>query len=290
MKSFRLFIGIFVLGLAAASALAQHSEWSAAIVGVSTIGENGIYALSQEWANDASTTSAFSSTSFTGMDRLGATQTMFVEGTTIAKSNYGRLRNYTAASVANNYYNAGNAKTIVNDIFDPAGSPDAWVSLGFAGFTDTLHYGGALGAGYKARYLFQVDGTFSGDGTFASLSAKVGDAAWEEFFFYGVPSVNGTFATGLHEIDGINPQRIQVQFSSQVVFNMFDLADGANASGISDFSSTAILSGIEVYDSSGNLVSGWTVSSESGTVYPVPEPISMLVLGAGVLGLMRRRR
>jgi hypothetical protein len=44
--------------------------------------------------------------------------------------------------------------------------------------------------------------------------------------------------------------------------------------GTVDFAETAILTGIEVFDASGNPVSDFTVSSQSGTRYPLSSPVS----------------
>lgn len=76
---------------------------------------------------------------------------------------------------------------------------------------------------------------------------------------------------------------------------------GQNYSGTSDFSFTATLAGIQVVDAAGNPVSGWTVTSGSGTVYPkitpaaTPEPgVTTFLLATGIpaslLAIRRRRR
>ncbi len=56
-----------------------------------------------------------------------------------------------------------------------------------------------------------------------------------------------------------------------------------DSQGFIDFSNTASLSAIEVLDAQGSAVPGFTVSSESGAVYPVPEPSTLALLGASAL-------
>ncbi len=230
--------------------------------------------------------------SFTGMDGNGNTQTMDWSGTTTTSAEFGRLHSYTAGTLTNSYYNVGNAAYQNPDnSVNPAGSPTTMCSLGFAGFSDTLQFGGVLQAGYRARYVFHVDGTNSGVGYLADLSVKVGNDADESFFAFD-PGYNETnWVTTDHLVDGNTPEDIHVQFSSQAVFDTYNLTDGGNYTSVSDFSSTLTLAGIQMFDSNGNVVSGWTVTSGSGTAYPqvVPEPSSMLVLVGLAAPLLKRR-
>ncbi len=236
-------------------------------------------------------TSVTGSQSFTGLDRNGDTQTMAFSATCTNSAQFGRLHSYTSGHLVNSYYNAANASYANGGggIDDPSGSPDALASLGFSDFDDTLQFGGALQNGYKARYIFHIDGTNTGIGGLADLSV---DIAGQNFaFFAGDLGYSAQdFATDDVEIDGQTPQQIHVQFSNQVVFNTPDLTDGGTYDGVSDFSSTATLAAIMVVDANGNPVSGVTVTSGSGTTYPTPEPASFAALGLGALGALRRRR
>lgn len=282
------------LALLATLAAASPDTWASAIVGVSNISApgQGIHGLA-DGSSNGSVVTAQAAQSFTGLDGSGATQTMDFSGTATTSSEFGRLHSYTTGTLTNSYYNASNvAYQNPDGSVNPAGSPDSLVSLGFSGFTDTLQFGGALQAGYKARYIFHFDGTNSGIGYLSDLAVKIGNDDTEAFFDADPGYHAATWATIDHEIDGTNPQDIYVQFSNQVVFDTFHLSDGGNYAGTCDFSSTVTLSGIEVVDASGNLVTGWTVTSGSGTIYPqaVPEPASLLALGLGGLVVLRRRK
>lgn len=290
-------LGAFGFTLTTQPTQAQSSLSSLADVGIA----NGFFndSFAQQEVFDNSTSSASASLSFTGLDGAGNTQTLNFTGTTIARADYGSLHSYTTGSLVNSYYNASNPAYADNDgnTINTAGSPKALYSLGFAWFNDTLQYGGDLQAGYKARYIFHVDGTNSGVGALADLGVTVDGQPGDSFFDFDSGPFAADWVTKDYDINGITPQTINVQFSDQVVFDLSNLTDGQNYSGTSDFSSTATLAGIQVVDASGKPVSGWTVTSGSGTVYPLlqdtPEPgvtalLFSLTLPASFL--LRRRK
>ena len=281
------------LFLLSASASAQaFSTSTASIIGVAnSVHGGGLTAIAQ--ASGAGPSSSLSgSQSFTGKDRNGVTQTMVFSGTAVNSSQYGSLHAYASGHLANAYDNPTNAVYANGQggVVDPKGSPDALASLGFSDFSDTLQFGGALQSGYMAHYVFHVDGTNSGTGGFADLGVTIGSDPSEAFFSTTAGRFETDWVTQDHAINGQTPQSIQVQFSNQVVFNTPDLTDGGTYDGTSDFSATLRLAAIVVVDAKGNPVSGVTITSGSGTVYPVPEPASLAALGLGALGLLRRRR
>lgn len=288
---------LFVFGLAAVlvSATPAQSRWNMSLVGVGNVGDGtGIHTLAYENSTvGAPVTATVIDASFTGLNRNNSSQTMRFSGTTITSAQYGHLHSYTTATLENSYYNAANTPywNAGSGQPNPGGSPDSLTSLGFAGFSDTLQFGGVLQAGYRARYIFHVDGTNSGLGGLADMGVSIAGNATEAFFAAGNGSFNEIWATQSYEVNGITPQTIDVQFSSQVVFDTEFIADGANVAGTSNFGSTLSLTRIEMVDANNQLVSGWTVTSASGTNYnAVPEPATIAVFGLGLLAIRRRRR
>jgi hypothetical protein len=293
----KLLLGLSVLVVSDA-AVAQ-SRSANAIVGVTNDGF--IYSLDR-MDTAGSPASAFADHSFTGLDSGGNSRTMNMVGQVNASSQFGQLHCFSTLSASNVYYNAANDAYAdpSGGLNNPDGSPKTVTSLAFAVFDDVLQFGGNLQSGYQARYIFRIDGTNSGtevpfgDGALANLYVEIADDPGELLFITDAGFSNQTWATSGHEVNGITPQSIHVQFSNQIVYNLPLYADGDNLQGTSDFSATAILEGIEMLDANGNPVSGWTVTSASGTQYtmlqPVPEPTTMAVLALGAVAVLRRRR
>jgi hypothetical protein len=286
-------LGLAVVGIGAQSAFAAD-VWSESLVGVTNHVVSGyIDALDFSYHGDNSVSSSAINQSFTGLNQNNVSQTMNFTGTNWAQSDFGRLHCYASGTFTNTYYNASNPLYYNSDtgFTDPNGSPDGVASLGFAGFNDTLHYGGTLQAGYKARYYFHVDGTNTGDGALTDMSFGIKGYNDESFFAFDPGSTDTTWVTQSYDVNGTTPQDMHVQFSNQFTAESWNVADGTNFSGTSDFSSTLTLTGIEMLDANGNQVSGWTVTSDSGTQYgTVPEPTSIAVIAIGALGFIARRR
>lgn len=284
-----------VLSFAAVTLWAGHavgfSTWNMSIVGISqsAYSGSGVFGLDFQSGNGSSLTASCNA-NFTGMDGGGATQTTNFQGVCTTQAGFGVLRSYSFGNVTNTYYNASNPPAWDGNNFDPDGSPDSYVSLGFAGFTDTLQFGGALQSGYKARYLFHVSGSNNGYGSVADMSFGIDGYSDESFFAFDPGPVNTIWATQSYDINGITPQDVHVTFSNQFVLNTFDVADGTSTWGESAFQSTVELVGIEITDASGNIVHGVTVTSASGTNYPVPEPSGLVALAAGMALLAKKRR
>ena len=289
-------LGLAVSGLSAQSAFAAD-VWSESIMGVSQNipGSNmGYLDFAYHGDNTASSTSA--NKSFTGKDGNGNTQTMNFTGSNWAKSDYGIMRCFASGTVTNTYNNPSNPiyYDSVTDTFDPAGSPDTLDSLGFAGFNDALHFGGSLQAGYRARYYWHVEGNNSDGHAVGDMAFGIQGNPDESFFAFAPGSYNTNWITQSYAVDGVNPQNMHVFFSNQFVVDTFNETDGSTISGTSDFSSTVTLAGIEMLDANGNQVSGWTVTSDSGTQYntigSVPEPTSIAAIAIGAIGFINRRR
>ena len=288
----------FTFGLAIVSISAQKAMavgvWSQSIMGVSqNIPGSFMGFLDFDSRSDNSVSSTSTNKSFTGLDGGGNTQTMNFTGSNWAQSNYGIMKCFATGTVTNTYNNPSNPiyYDSVTNTFNPAGSPDTLISLGFAGFNDTLHFGGALQAGYKARYYWHVDGNNSDGHAVADMAFGIDGFADESFFAFAPGSYNTNWITQSYEVDGVNPQNMHVFLSNQFEVDTFNEADGSTISGTSDFSSTVTLAGIEMLDANGNQVSGWSVTADSGTQYNmVPEPSSLAVIAIGAIGIFVRRR
>lgn len=293
-------VSLLMLASLCPGAGAQSSRDTYSIVGVANDGD--ILPLDYQQTFDNTPITAAATQSFTGLDGMGNSQTMTFSGNVASRSDYGGLHLFASGSLNNSYYNASNpayADMYGNYVKDPNGSPTTLISLGLAYFTDTLQYGGDLKSGYKARYIFHIDGTNSGTGVGASLGVTVDNNPSQAFTAFNDGSISTDWVTADFDVNGIVPQSINVGFAAEVAFDTFNLTDGQDYTGQSDFSSTAKLEGIELVDANGNLASGWTVTSASGTKYntiqgtSVPEPGSValfLSLGASGAGFLLRSR
>jgi hypothetical protein len=292
LLSLGVFAGLFA-GLPASSS--AQSVWAESLVGAANIGYYN-YWNSSNYSGDNSPATASFSSDFTGLDGAGNTETMSFDGDTVSQAFFGQLHVYTTATLDNSYYNANNPVYYNSDTdtLDPNGSPNSLSSLGFAGFDDTLQFGGNLVTGYQAVYIFHVDGTNSGVGTLADLAVNVTDDPSQSFFDWQNGYSSEDWVTTPFAVNGQNAQEINIQFSDQVVMNTWQLQDGGNYSGTSDFSDTLTLSGIELVDPSGKPFSGWTVTSASGTVYnqvySTPSPAAFVPFLVALPGLLLRRR
>ena len=286
-----------MLGIGSTRLLAQSSQSlsSSAFEGVyqSSVSDDG-YGQVYNPSNTGAPISATYTQSFTGMDRSGNTQTMTFSGTTTASAAYGQLHADATGTVTNTYFNANNPAFIdLANGNNAAGSPDGFFSTGFADFADTLQYGGALQAGYQARYIFHLEGTNSGEGSNAGLIATIAGNTPELFVNSQTGNVSMDWATMDYAINGTSPQTINIQFDSDFSMHTSDFADGSTVSGEAAFSNTLTLADIEIVDANGNPVSGVTVTSASGTQYDlVPEPttVAFLLLAGGVVLFTVRRR
>ena len=293
--------GALALALLAATAPAQTRS-TAVVVGVSNtdFADQGLL-VSTTFQSDSEVpfTSGGATTSYDGLDRGGNEATMTFNGNGSGASEFGRLRTFTDITVTNAFYNSDN-EPFVNSItgeINSEGTPDFLESFAAARFTDTLQYGGTLQSGYGARYIFAITGTVSGNArNSAAIQTQIaGNEPEEETFNYGTNGpVFSRYATQTYAINGTTPQEIFVAFGSATTAFTQDFPDGTTIFGTGEFRSTAVLTAIEITDATGNLVSGVTVTSASGTAYPVaspvPEPATLAALTLGGLGFLARRR
>ena len=301
-------IGFF--GQIASAQSLQAVSWQSA----SNINPNGggtpLHFFDFSLTNNGSVVSSAYSGSFTGLDGSGHSQTMTFNGNSHSNAEYGRLHDYATATLNNPYYNTSNSAYVDNngDVANPNGSPNNLTSLSSSQFTDTLQYGGVLQAGYRARFIYHLHGfntgsIGNGQGVFDVLGVDIDGTQLDITAINSpLPTPEFGFDWGTKEIalNGTHKQTIKTQLDADVNYDLGTLTQGQNYSGTTDLSATITLSAIELVDANGNLASGWTVTSGSGTVYntiqgrtsAVPEPgsIALLVCGCASGGLMFLRR
>ena len=238
------------------------------------------------------------SRTFTGLDSQGASRDMTIASSLSASAEFGRMHAALDVSISNIYYNPANAPFVrEDDSVDEEGSPDQFVNNAFAGFKDELKFGGVSGGGYSVKYVFFVEGRASGSGVSADVVATVGSNPFEDLKVditgpYTTP-IGQYLSTRSYAVADLQSELLDVYFTTQ--FNPYfgNLPDGSTLAGKADFSSTASLAAVLLYDASGNLATNYTVTGKSGTSYPVapvPEPASLAALGLGALALLRRRK
>jgi len=166
---------------------------------------------------------------------------------------------------------------------------------GRGGFIDSFLIGGGSGSGV-VTLSFAVAGT--------SSSTPGGSGRPQ---FQSLPVINGVPQWGQQSnylvTNGVATIPLSFTFGQQFEFGIYFYAlaqiltangwtTGAAAS--ADFSHTAILNTITVRDSSGNLLSDFTITSGSGTSYTptgvVPEPGTFCLVVIGLVGLIARKR
>ena len=227
---------------------------------------------------------------------------MQFSGMSTASAEYGGLHGTSMASITNNI-------TFLN------GTGATGFSSSNSEFQDTLNFAGSIPAGYHAQYYFVVQGTLShtGDqtgtdsGTEADIDFGVNDNydVGKTYDIGGPVSgsnsvvVNDLWMPAVVDLDGALAQDIDVTLRTEAVVSTTQNVDGANFSYSAAFQDTLTLAGIDVVDDSGNSLnpSLWSVTSESGTQYPigapaspVPEPATLCVASLALLPLLGRRR
>lgn len=238
------------------------------------------------------------STSFTGSDGNGDTQSMEYSGSARAEAGFLTLRTEASGSLSNTYYNFANEPLVDSDGNQnfSSGSPSSVQVTAQAVSTDILQYGGLLQSGYGASYRYRITGFLSDPSTIHTLGVTI--AGNEERYLSPAGHTGfllDFYATEVYPVSGSTPQTVVQQSLSAFFVNLEGSADGSNVSGNADFFSTVTLVGINLFDDSGNLVprSEWTVTSASGIDYKaatVPEPAGVVLALLGATYCVGRRR
>jgi hypothetical protein len=235
--------------------------------------------------------SAIGSASFIGLDSNNVESTMSFSGSATASAAYGMLRTAASGSASGVYYNGENAPYYDSEVgVNPNGSPSFLASFGQAQFIDTLNYGN-VPAGFRTDFYFHITGSFTGTSLVHSVYVEFGT---QSDFIILYPDSGGVI-NQVWVTDKFNPlPGVDIDFRTTVLsqFNLYPefATEGGSYTGSANFMNTVTLAGMNVFDEDDNLITGWTVTSGSGTMYPVPEPSVTLLGLAGAVGFVARRR
>ncbi|MEM0895760.1 MAG: PEP-CTERM sorting domain-containing protein [Verrucomicrobiota bacterium] len=206
-------------------------------------------------------------------------------GTSSAQALPQRLRAQASGSVSNIDFDSD------YDADNMIGIPDNFVSFAQAEFTETLAYGGTA-TNYNSRYILQFTGTLTGD-AFAFISLRHGSNPEQTWFFnqpgtYNVPLTSETF------VHGSSPQEFRLFLSTGFDIFSDSFAPTSTVSGSANFGNTLEVTGIDLRDDFGTLLTGDSVTGSSGSTFniiQVPEPAApLLLLLVGFAFLAKRGR
>ena len=230
----------------------------------------------------------------TGLDQNGDTQTMSISGSAIAQGDYGFLRTSAQGSLQNAFYNPAN-EPFYDSLTETAGNPgvpDVLNLFGFASWTDSLRVG-STATNYYSTWIFNITGNNSGDSAFAftSFRSRIGNNPSEGFFFGDTGPIS-TIVRVSQYIQGNTPESVNFTLFSAFQPQTQLISGGATATGMSNFSNTVRLTGIEIRESpTGPILNNVSITSDSGFQYSVvPEPASMTILGLGLIAMLKKRK
>jgi hypothetical protein len=288
------FIYIIIGVLACQFAFAQSKSARVAMNGSNTdfpLSGGGLIFLDLHWINSptgGAITGNFDST-FSGLNQDGEEAVMSLSGQASASATYGTVRTSAGGTLSGAFYNADNTPFVNSQTGDTDlnGVPDIMNVQAQAGWTDRLAAGGTA-TNYLSTWIFDITGSNSGDSAFSYLQVRVGNNETQSLYL-GDSTINrrvrfSGFAIGNGEEElSVN---VFTTFQPQTQF----IPQGGSLSGQSDFGNTVKFAGVELRDLNGNIVNT-TITSASGYTYNVvPEPASMIALGAGLAALIRRKK
>ncbi len=235
---------------------------------------------------------AYGSATFSGIGRDGEAATMTFTGSSSASSGFGRMHTYATGSIQGSYYNPENPEyyNTPSGFVNEEGTPDQLIAYGQAAYSDTFTYTNTSAA-VTVNFLYQISGAFLGDSGYHSVYVEFnGQSDYIILSPQDGNLINQTWATQQFDILLNVPNTHRATTLSQFDFRPEYHQDGQDYSGTVDFASTVTLMGMELRDSEGNLVTGWSLDAASGTIYPIPEPSALILSALGALALAGRRR
>ncbi|MBA4294082.1 hypothetical protein C0431_14060 [bacterium] len=292
MKFATAFTTIALLAITTISSAQSLTSYVAVGAGNTGFENFGINAFASDFSGIGTTIVAAGNETFSGIDGNGDSQTMSFAGTALASAQYGILRTYATGNVTNSFYNSNNPWYYNSDTgsVNHNGTPDYLISFGQAQYNDVFTYTN-IGPAVTVNFFYQITGTFSGGAVYHSILVE-NDEDFDSIIL--TPNdgntINQTFVTKNFSIgDGIlnHSTNILSQFDHRTEFS----PDGTNISGVADFDSTVILTGMVLKDANGAVVNGWSFNSGSGADYgAVPEPATMTILALAALIAKNRKK
>ncbi len=206
---------------------------------------------------------------FSGVDGSGSPQTMTFSGTAQARSAFGVLRVSSEGQLLNSFYNAGNDPFYRPDTqaLNPNGVPDQLAMTAQASFEDYLQFGG-FASQFSAQYFFRITGTMSGfiqPRVFFQIDSHPLEA-WLPPAGHSGP-IQETWATQRYPVTSLVPVRFWLNAVARFELNTQNWPEGSNVTGSANFGNTVVLGAIIITDEDENIVTGWTLDSDSGTDY-----------------------
>jgi hypothetical protein len=223
----------------------------------------------------------------------------------------GVVGSYTASGDAK----YGALKASISANASANGVQPRFILFSFADYADAYTFGTPGGRSGTAYLTFTIDGSgFGPPGnqiviggvhatTYGSFqSGLFGSAETGHFLDATDVSATATFTSDpIPFIAGV-PVNVEAILGAELELycvDAFPVGFGCGSwsgGAFSDFSHTATLTGITLVDSSGNPITDFTVSAASGTpldangVVAAPEPMTLCLLGTGLLWIRRMRR
>ncbi len=249
--------------------------------------------------------------SFSGLNRAGQEATMHYSAESWASSpGFRRLHTRASGSLEGAFYNPDNTPYFDASDPDPAnwvvnkdGVPDFVASFGTAQFTDALYFDWGPSSPRTVRYIFAIRGELEGDvGECAAILSFTMTGTNPYLWITHAANPGPVFSVvGTDSIPVVRGIRIPatVRFTATVQTDLHHVPDGIDLVASCDFSAinrhghawttdssrgqegeyAAVLERIETMDEHGNPVNDVTVTSESGTVYPIGPPDALFADG-----------